>query len=47
MVNEDLNENHGIGSFSMGLIILCIALPMVWMNERKYVRYFEVIDEAK
>ena len=33
--NSDDNESSPFGEFIFGLILICLALPMVWMNERK------------
>ena len=37
---------HG-AEFIIGLVLIWIALPMVWMNERKQVRIYDLIDLAK
>jgi hypothetical protein len=35
--------NRKGGGFFLGCIMIAIALPMVWMNERRSVKTFEVI----
>jgi len=39
-------DNEG-GEFFAGVILIVFALPMVWMNERKDVKYYEVIMAGK
>ena len=38
------------GNLSMlicGIIILCFAIPMIWLNERKLARIYYVLNRAK
>ena len=36
-----------MGEFIVGLFLIGFALPMVWMNERKQVKIFKVIEKAR
>jgi len=36
-------EGWGIGEAILGFFMITFAIPMVWMNERKDVKYREVI----
>jgi len=36
-------EGWGIGEAILGFMMIIFAIPMVWMNERKDVKYREVI----
>lgn len=35
------------GEFFGGIILIAFALPMIWMNERKDVKYYQVIMAGK
>ena len=35
------------GEFILGLILIGFALPMVWMNERKQVKIYKVLDKGR
>jgi len=36
-------EGWGVGEAILGFLMIVFAIPMVWMNERKDVKYREVI----
>jgi hypothetical protein len=40
-------EGWGIGEAILGFFMIIFAIPMVWMNERKDVKYREVILAGK
>ena len=33
--------------FLLGVVLICLALPIVWFNERKQVKIYELISKAK
>ena len=33
--------------FVIGVIFICLAIPMVWFNERKQVKIYQLIMKAK
>ena len=35
------------GEFVLGVILICFALPLVWMNERKQVKIYQTIVRAE
>lgn len=35
------------GEFIAGVFLICFALPMVWMNERKQVKVYNTIKKAR
>jgi hypothetical protein len=42
------NEDGGFfGEFILGIVLISLALPMVWMNERKQVKVFNIIEKAR
>jgi len=43
--NDDLNLL--IFPFLGGLVMICFALPMVWMNESRQVRTYKFIKAAE
>jgi len=41
------NKGGGaFGGFIAGVLMICIALPMVWMNERREVHQYKLIKAA-
>ena len=46
--NGKKNEKAGpFAKFVLGVILICTALPMVWMNERRQVKIYKVITKAR
>ena len=39
-------ESNPFVEFIFGLILICFALPMVWMNERRQVKFYSLIQKA-
>ena len=39
-------DSGPVGEFITGVILIWIALPMVWMNERRDVRFYKLIKTA-
>jgi len=44
--SED-KKSSPFGEFFLGLVLICCALPMVWMNERKQVKMFKIVQKAR
>ena len=40
-------KSSPFGEFIFGIILICLALPMVWMNERRQVKIYKVINAAE
>ena len=40
-------DSGPVGEFITGVILIWIALPMVWMNERRDVRFYKLIRTAQ
>jgi hypothetical protein len=40
-------DSSPIGKFITGVILICFALPIVWMNERKQVKIYKIIMKAR
>lgn len=40
-------KDSPFGGFILGCILIGLALPMVWMNERKQVKIYKLIEKAR
>jgi hypothetical protein len=40
-------EESPFGEFVAGVVLICVALPMVWMNERKQVKTYKTIERGR
>jgi hypothetical protein len=45
--DSNKEEDNPIGDFIFGCILIGFAIPMVWMNERKQVKIFKLIEKAR
>ena len=46
--NPNKNEvTSPFGEFLLGCFLIGFALPMIWMNERKQVKIYKTIEQAK
>ena len=45
--SSDKNDDMSFGMFILGCFLIGLALPMVWMNERKQVKIFKLIEKAR
>lgn len=45
--SSDKKDGGFFGEFILGIILICLALPMVWMNERKQVKVYNTIQKAR
>jgi hypothetical protein len=41
------DKESPFGAFIIGCILIGFALPMVWMNERKQVKIYKLIEKAR
>ena len=41
------DKESPFASFALGVVLICFALPMVWMNERKDVKIYKVVGKAR
>lgn len=45
--NKNGKENNPLAEFLFGIIFIIIAIPTIWMNERRQVKIGQVIDAAE
>jgi hypothetical protein len=45
--NNHDNKRDPLIDFILGIFFIGFAIPMIWMNERKQVVIFEIIEKAK
>lgn len=41
------DKKSPFAGFIVGCVLIAFALPMVWMNERKQVKIYKLIDNAR
>ena len=41
------SEDSPFATFIVGCVLIGLALPMVWMNERKQVKIYKLIEKAR
>ena len=48
VVSDSSNSGSSVfAQFIFGVILIWLALPMVWMNERKQVKMFKIVQKGR
>lgn len=45
--DKDHSKGGAFFDFTIGIILIGLAIPMIWMNERKQVVIYKLIEKAK